>query len=187
MSFVELIMIAVGLSMDAFAVSVTNSMLKKRFDIKYALLMAGVFGLFQAAMPVIGLYAASFLSGFIRSVDHWIAFLLLLFIGGKMIYEAVRGSNEQEISPVRGKMLIVMAIATSIDALAVGISFAVLSVDILASSLLIGTVTFVVCFAGAWIGIRFGRLFKKAPEIVGGVILIGIGIKILVEHLIAGN
>lgn len=183
MSLFELIMIAIGLSMDAFAVSVTNGMLKKKFSLKYSVTMAGMFGLFQMAMPIIGYYAGVLFKELIQSIDHWIAFVLLMFIGGKMIYEAIWGKKEEDSSPVTGKMLVVMAIATSIDALAVGVSLAVLSVNIITSSLLIGIITFGICFFGAWIGSSFGKLFKNAPEIVGGLILMGIGTKILIEHL----
>lgn len=184
MSVIELVMIAVGLAMDAFAVSVTNGMLKKKFDLKYSVIMAGMFGLFQLAMPIIGYYAGVLFKDLIQSVDHWIAFVLLAFIGSKMIYEAICGKDEEESTPVGGKMLVVMAIATSIDALAVGASFTCMGLNtfdsIVSPIATIGIMSTLMSVVGATLGILLGKKFRFPAELIGGIILIGIGIKILI-------
>jgi len=200
MDILSIVLIAVGLSMDAFAVSVTNGIIIRDLKIGHALKVGLYFGVFQALMPLIGWLAGSQFKEYIVSIDHWIAFSLLAFIGGKMIREAcgaedkeedVEGMCEVAVSnqgtvcenPLSMGRLIVLAVATSIDALAVGISFAFLRVSIIQSSVLIGAITFAICFAGVYIGNKCGGLLKKKAETVGGFILICIGLKILFEHL----
>ena len=183
----NLLMIAVGLSMDAFAVSMTNGMCtarsgnKKQFFSK-ALLWSVMFGLFQGLMPVLGYFLGKTFSSFISSVDHWIAFLLLAFIGGKMIWEAVHPDEENCRVSLRFSSILTQAVAPSIDALAVGISFALLGSDILFSAAVIAVTTLIFCIVGAYLGKAFGSLLNSKAEIFGGVILILIGIKILLEH-----
>lgn len=203
MDIVSIALIAVGLSMDAFAVSVTNGIIIRELKLQHALKVGLYFGVFQALMPLAGWLAGSQFKEYITSIDHWIAFVLLAFIGGKMIYEAYKencevcetGEEACEVAisgqegtvavedPLRMGRLMVLAVATSIDALAVGISFAFLNVSILWSAALIGLITFVICAAGVYIGNKFGCLFQKKAEIAGGIILLLIGTKILVEHL----
>lgn len=201
MDVLSIILIAVGLSMDAFAVSITNGIIIKDFKMSHALKIGLFFGAFQALMPMTGWLAGSQFKDYITSIDHWIAFILLAFIGGKMIREAYSKNCETNVSgegmcevaisgqeavgedPLRTGRLLVLAVATSIDALTVGISFAFLNVSILWSSFLIGLITFVICVAGVFIGRKCGCLFQKKAEIIGGLILICIGLKILLEHM----
>ena len=183
MSFLELLLVAVGLSMDAFAVAVCRGLEMRRIDYRQALLIAVFFGGFQALMPVVGYLLGAGFERYISAFDHWIAFALLAFIGGKMIWEAVRGGEEEQPQELDLKMLLMMAVATSIDALAVGITFAFLRMDILSSALTIGATTFLISFGGVAAGNRFGARYKQKAEIVGGVVLVLIGVKILLEHL----
>ncbi len=183
MSFLELLLVAVGLSMDAFAVAVCRGLEMRRIDYRQALLIAVFFGGFQALMPVVGYLLGAGFEHYISAFDHWIAFALLAFIGGKMIWEAVRGGEEEQPQELDLKMLLMMAVATSIDALAVGITFAFLRMDILSSALTIGATTFLISFGGVAAGNRFGARYKQKAEIVGGVVLVLIGVKILLEHL----
>lgn len=190
MSFITIFLIAVGLAMDAFAVSVTNGIKQKSSRFGQALVSSLFFGIFQGIMPFLGwLMGVRFYSK-IQSVDHWIAFGLLAFIGGHMIYEALHDKGE-DLSENRFnfKELLLMSVATSIDALAVGVSFAMTGVselqDILINTGIIAAVTAVICIAGFYIGRFFGTLCKKGAEIAGGSVLILIGIKILIEHLAA--
>ena len=183
MSFVELLLVAVGLSMDAFAVAVCRGLEMRRIDYRQALLIAVFFGGFQALMPAVGYLLGAGFEHYISSFDHWIAFALLAFIGGKMIWEAVQGGEEEHPQQRSLKLLLMMAIATSIDALAVGITFAFLQMDILPSAATIGVTTFILSFAGVCAGNRFGARYKKKAEVVGGVVLVLIGVKILLEHL----
>ena len=185
MSFVELLLIAVGLSMDAFAVAVCRGLEMRRIDYRQALLIALFFGGFQALMPAVGCLLGAGFGHYISAFHHWIAFLLLAFIGGKMIWEAARGSEEEPAGAqaLEIKTLLLMAIATSIDALAVGITFAFLRMDILPSALTIGLTTFILSLIGVLVGNRFGARYKKKAEITGGVVLVLIGVKILLEHL----
>ena len=179
-----ILLIAVGLAMDAFAVSISCgiSMVKLRF--RSALRISLAFGLFQAVMPVIGYLAGLSIRDLIQSVDHWIAFSLLAFIGCKMIYESLfMDGNGKRVDADDLMTLLFLSIATSIDALAVGISLSLLKVDILSPAIIIGVVTFLLSYAGTVIGTRVGHLFERKMEVVGGLILIGIGIKILCEHL----
>ncbi|WP_310605366.1 manganese efflux pump MntP [Anaerosporobacter sp.] len=184
MSFLELFLLAVGLSMDAFAVSICEGLSMKKLDVKRAGILALFFGGFQAGMPVIGYLLGKNFQQYITSVDHWIAFVLLAIIGGNMIREALGEEDEKkEDKKFNLKYVTVLAVATSIDALAVGITFAFLKVQIVAAVALIGITTFVISFVGVKIGNVFGTKYKSKAELFGGTILIIIGLKILVEHL----
>ena len=193
MGLAELVLLAVGLSMDAFAVSICKGLGMKKIDLKVAAVLGLFFGGFQAGMPVIGWALGSQFMGIIGPIDHWIAFILLAFIGGKMLWEAFTedesAQGEQTICStiatkfVSDKVDLILAIATSIDALAVGISFAALSVDIVPAVSLIGVTTFIFSIAGVAIGHTFGARYEKPATIVGGIVLILIGLKILLEHL----
>ncbi|MCX8118092.1 MAG: manganese efflux pump MntP family protein [Desulfobacterota bacterium] len=185
MDYLTLLLVAFGLSMDAFAVSVTNGMTILRHQRANRALKIGVFfGSFQALMPLIGWSIGLGLKDLISSVDHWVAFGLLSLIGLKMIYESTKmGGEKTEKASLSLWVLLMLSIATSIDAFAVGISFAILDLSIVAPILLIGTVTFGVSFLGVFIGNKTGHFFEKKIEVIGGLILIGIGLKILIEHL----
>lgn len=192
MSFVEILLIGIGLSMDAFSVSICKGLTTKQFSWKMALTCGLWFGFFQALMPVIGYFLGEQFEEYITAVDHWIAFGLLFLIGANMIREAVWGkteNGEQEkenfpFSVFRSQLqMFQLAIATSIDALAVGISFACIQVKIWSSILIIGVTTFLFSVLGVKIGNVFGSKFEKSAGIVGGIILILIGLKILLEHL----
>lgn len=182
MSVFELFLIAVGLSMDAFAVSICKGLSVRRLQWKHALLAGVYFGGFQALMPALGYLLGVQFEQFITSVDHWIAFALLLLIGGKMIQES-REEAEDLNDDFSVKAMLVLAIATSIDALAMGITFAFLQVDIVAAVLFIGCITFLFSALGIQIGHAFGTRYKSKAELAGGVILILMGCKILLEHL----
>lgn len=186
MTEVSIFLIAVGLAMDAFAVSVASGVTIQRMRLRHAMVIASFFGAFQAIMPVVGWLLGQAAREAIAAWDHWLAFLLLTGVGVKMIYEA---SKEQEVEEVRDPMriyvLFLLAIATSIDALAVGVTFSFLDVAVLHPVLAIGGVTFCMCFAGTYIGDHFGHLFEQKLEVLAGVILIGIGLKILLEQLFA--
>jgi len=186
MDILSLVLVAVALSMDAFAVAVTSGIVEKHLTAPKILKLAFFFGFFQFAMPVIGYYLGISVSSYIEVVDHWIAFGLLAFIGGKMILDVLRGGEEEEkvADPFGSRTLLIMAVATSIDALAVGVSFALAgSIRIWISCLGIGCITFVLSTLGVLLGKRVGELFQKRATLLGGLILIGIGVKILVEHL----
>lgn len=184
MSLLEMMLTAIALSMDAFAVSVTTGITLKRPTLWNATKTGLFFGGFQALMPLIGYLAGRTVAQYIQAFDHWIAFGLLAIIGGKMLWDVWHEDEEAEpADPTRTLTLLIMAVATSIDALAVGISFALLSVNIWQAVLLIGCTTCALSMAGVWLGNRLGELFKKRATLVGGVILILIGTKILIEHL----
>ena len=179
----ELALLAVGLSMDAFAVSVCKGLAMKHATLKSELTCGIWFGGFQGLMPLIGYFLGSSLKSLIEAYDHWIAFVLLALIGVNMIREAFSEEETQNDS-FSFRTMFMMAIATSIDALAVGVSFAMVgTMNIYLSVLLIGAITAVISCAGLYIGNFFGSRYKKPSEITGGVILILIGIKILIEHL----
>ena len=181
MSFPELLLIAVGLSMDAFAVSICKGLSIKKLGARHAALVGLYFGGFQALMPLIGWALGYRFEHIIESVDHWIAFALLTIIGLSMIREA---NKAEELNDDLGfKTMVLLAVATSIDALAVGVTFAFLQVRILPAASLIGVTTFLISAAGVYIGHVFGLKYRAKAEIAGGVILIGIGLKILLEHL----
>lgn len=180
----EIFLIALGLAMDAFAVSICKGLAMKKVNFKKMLIIALYFGIFQALMPVIGYLLGASFEAIVTSIDHWIAFILLLFIGINMLREAFSKEEEKVTDDTGIKTMIVLAIATSIDALAVGISFAFLNVNIVIASSLIGGITFIVSMIGVVLGNKFGDKYRKNAEIFGGVILIIIGIKILLEHLL---
>ena len=182
MGFIELLLIAVGLSMDAFAVSVCKGLSVKKVGVKHAALAGLYFGGFQFLMPVIGYLLGFRFESVIENVDHWVAFVLLAFIGGNMIKESF-GKAEELNEDFGVKTMLLMAIATSIDALAVGITFAFLEVQILPAAGLIGVTTFLLSFVGIYIGNAFGTRYKSKAELAGGIILVLIGLKILLEHL----
>lgn len=185
MSLIELFLIAVGLSMDAFAVSVCKGLAARKITVKHLVITGAWFGGFQALMPAIGYFLGSAFQGYITSFDHWVAFALLSFIGGNMIRESLEKEGEHSSdSSFSIKTMFLLAVATSIDALAVGITFALLpDVNIAAAVSLIGTVTFVLSGIGLKAGSIFGLKYKAKAEFAGGLILILIGIKILLEHL----
>lgn len=179
----NIVLIAVGLAMDAFAVSICRGLKVKEVSMGYSLSTASMFGLFQAMMPVIGFFAGRYFEKYITSIDHWLAFGLLAIIGINLIKESFAKEEEVYCDNNSFKELLLMAIATSIDALAVGISFAFLKTDIVSAALIIGIVTFGFSLTGVYVGHFFGSKLKSKAEILGGLILIGIGLKILFEHL----
>ena len=183
MGLIELFLIAVGLSMDAFAVSVCKGLAMPKCTFKKAAIVGLWFGGFQALMPAIGYILGAQFQEAIASIDHWIAFVLLALIGGNMIHEALDNDEEEADASLDVKTMFLLAVATSIDALAIGITFAFLKVNIIPAVCFIGIVTFIISFAGVKIGNIFGARYKNKAEIVGGVILILLGLKILLEHL----
>lgn len=180
---IQIILVSIGLSMDAFAVAVCKGLKMKKIDYKYTIIIASFFGIFQAVMPLIGWFLGKQFEVYIQSVDHWVAFILLAFIGGKMIYEAISDNNDDTEIKYDFKEITLLALATSIDALAVGISFALMDINIWVSVTLIGIITFVLSIIAVFIGNRFGMKYKSKAELLGGVILIIIGLKILLEGL----
>ena len=193
MGFLETFLIGVGLSMDAFAVAVCKGLGMKKINWRHTFVIALFFGVFQALMPLLGWALGTQLASLITPIDHWIAFGLLAFIGAKMLVDAFKGEDGCDEDCACGesepgldiKELLMLAVATSIDALAVGITFAFLGVNIWLAILIIGVTTFVLSFIGVAIGNQFGSRFEKPATIAGGVVLILIGVKILVEHLFA--
>ena len=183
MGFSALFILAVGLSMDAFAVAICKGLSIRALMPRHAIIVGLWFGSFQALMPAIGWLLGSAFTDLIESVDHWIAFALLALIGGSMIREAV-GKDEEECDPSLAPLtMLLLAVATSIDALAVGVTFAFLRVDILPAVTLIGVCTFLISAAGVKVGNMFGVRYKARAELAGGVVLVLIGLKILLEHL----
>lgn len=185
--FIELFLIGVGLSMDAFAVSICKGLAMEKVNKKQTVIIGLYFGGFQALMPLLGWFLGIRFQKYITSIDHWIAFVLLAFIGGKMIFEAIRDKDSEQIDtkdlPLNHKEMFLLAIATSIDALAVGITFAFLDTPIVEAIVTIGLTTFSLSILGVVVGNFFGTRYKKKAEIVGGIILVAIGVKILLEHL----
>ncbi len=186
MGFIELFVLAVGLSMDAFAVSICKGLSVQRLRPRHALIAGAYFGGFQALMPLIGWLLGRQFEELIKSIDHWIAFALLTIIGANMIREAF-GKDEELNGSFSFKTMLPLAIATSIDALAVGVTFAFLEVQIVPAILLIGAMTFAISAAGVKTGNVFGTKYKSKAELAGGIILILLGIKILIEHLFFGG
>jgi manganese efflux pump family protein len=184
MDLLTLFLIAIGLAMDAFAVSIAKGITVRTDRRRTAILLASLFGGFQALMPVLGWLAGLGLKEIIMGVDHWIAFGLLGFIGAKMIYESIKGGDDDK-SGVTLTLALTLAVATSIDALMVGLSFALLETSIVFPVLIIGIVTFALSLVGFVFGSGLGKAFGKRVQIVGGAILILIGIRILIEHLTA--
>ncbi len=170
--------------MDAFAVSVTKGITLKKINLSVAIKIAFFFGLFQAIMPLIGWLFGMNFELYIRSIDHWIAVILLSFLGIKMIIETINGDDDNETNStyLNNKELIILSIATSIDALAVGVTFAFLNIDIIPICISIGVITFIVCFIGVIIGKKIGSVLKDSAQIIGGIILVLIGLNILNEH-----
>jgi len=183
MSFIELFLIAVGLSMDAFAVSVCKGLSMQKLKISHALIIGTYFGGFQALMPLAGYFLGVRFQDAITAYDHWIAFILLAVIGGNMVKEALSGEEETCDASIAFTDMLILAVATSIDALAVGVTFAFLRVQILPAITFIGCTTFVLSMVGVKVGAVFGSRYKSRAELAGGLILIFMGIKILVEHL----
>lgn len=171
--------------MDAFAVSVTSGLAIHRLRMRHALKIAFFFGGFQALMPLIGWLAGIGLREMISAIDHWIAFALLIFVGGKMIYESTFMDEDKELAdPLKLYVLLMLSVATSIDALAVGLSLSLLNIEIISPAVVIGSVTFCLSFLGVYIGDQFGHFFERKIEVVGGLILLAIGFNILFEHLL---
>jgi len=183
MTFIELLLIAIGLSMDAFSVSICKGLTTKKFSWRMALVCGLWFGFFQALMPIIGYFLGAQFQEMIEAYDHWIAFGLLFLIGANMIREAVWGKEESQDGSLGFKTMLLLAIATSIDALAVGVSFACIRVKLWSSVIVIGLTTFAFSVLGVKIGNVFGSKYEKSAEIIGGIMLILIGLKILLEHL----
>ena len=188
MGVIEIVLMGVGLAMDAFAVAVCKGLAMRKVNMRQCFLIALFFGGFQALMPLIGWLLGSQFQQYITSIDHWIAFILLGFIGGKMMVEAVREWNEEETvevmdAPIDHKNMFVLAVATSIDALAVGITFAFLNTPIIEAITIIGITTMVLSIIGVIVGNFFGSRYKSKAEFIGGLILVLLGLKILLEHL----
>ena len=183
MSIFELFLLAVGLSMDAFAVAVCKGLSLGKVRLRHMLIPAVWFGAFQALMPLIGYFLGARFEKYIVSVDHWIAFVLLAGIGANMLREAVKSENGEEDASLTVKVMLPLALATSIDALVVGITFAFLQVRILPAVCFIGAITFFFSMAGVKVGSIFGERWRKGAQIAGGVILILLGVKILLQHL----
>lgn len=189
MSTLDMLLLGVGVSADAFAVAICKGLCLSRFDRGYATKIAILFGFFQGMMTFLGYYVGYAFIDLIKNIDHWMAFILLFFIGGKMVYETLTEEKEAEyICPVDVKFdikeMLILAVATSIDALAVGLSLLAFEVNILKPSLIIAFTTFAFSYAAVHIGFKFGDKFKKSSEVIGGCILVFIGLKILIEHLI---
>lgn len=183
MGIIELIILSIGLAMDAFAVAVCKGLSMSNMNWKKGLIIGAYFGIFQAIMPLKGYLLGVSFQEKIQSVDHWIAFILLGVIGLNMLKEAISNDTETSNDSIKFKDMVILAIATSIDALAVGITFAFLKVNIFIAISLIGIITFAISVAGVKIGNVFGCKYEKKAEFVGGLILILLGIKILIEHL----
>jgi len=196
MNFIGVLLIAIGLSMDAFAVAISTGLALRKATLKNMFVVGAYFGGFQAGMPVLGYLAATFFADLIIAYDHWVAFALLSFLGGKMIvgsfkkekerYLAEKNNNkqnEESAKYLQPKEMLPLALATSIDALAVGVSFAFLRVSIIPAAVLIGLITLAISMLGIRIGTIFGTKFKSKAEFAGGAILILIGVSILIEHL----
>ena len=183
MSILEILLLGIGLSMDAFAVSICKGLSTKKLQFKHYLIIGAWFGGFQALMPTIGYFLGSTFEQYITAFDHWVAFVLLAAIGANMIKESFSREESETSASFAFKTMLLMALATSIDALAVGITFAFLRVDILTSVGLIGVTTFALSIVGVAVGHRFGARYEKPATVAGGIVLILIGLKILIEHL----
>ena len=181
---IQILLIAFALSFDAFAVSVSGGLTAAHTRFSYSIRAACFFGIFQGFMPIIGWTAGISFRSLISHFDHWIAFVILAIIGGRMIYEAFSTKkNRKKLNILDIKMLLILSIATSIDALAAGLSFAFMNVSILKASLIIGIVTFIICSIGGWLGRKATKFNPKIVEFIGGLILIGVGSNILISHL----
>lgn len=178
----EVLLLSFALSMDAFAVSIGLGVKNKYFDKTLALKAALFFGFFQALMPLFGYLASLGIGSIIESFDHWVAFVLLTIIGAKMLYESFGENTEDEIAIITNKVLLILAIATSIDAMAAGFTLNLLELNPYLSMMIIGVVTFIFSYIGVFIGSRGGGYLENKAEKLGGIVLIGIGLKILIEH-----
>ena len=185
MHFIEILIIAVGLSMDAFAVSICKGLSVRKITPKQSVSVALWFGGFQALMPLLGFFLGVSFADFVSNVDHWIAFILLSIIGGNMIKESISKGDVSVSADFSFKTMLAMAVATSIDALAIGVSFAFLGANIWIAAVIIGITTAVFSAVGIYIGNAFGSRYKSGAELAGGIILVVMGIKILIEHLCA--
>lgn len=184
-SLIEILIISVSLALDAVSVSIAGGLKSQQSKTIHAIKVAAFFGVFQAVMPLIGWYIGEMAKNLIQAVDHWVAFGLLTAIGIKMIHESLHNEENAEKKDIlNNKTLIILSIATSIDALIVGVTIGLLQIPLLVSVSTIGIVTFILCFLGFIFGKQIGTLFGKRIEILGGIALIGIGIKILLEHLL---
>ena len=190
MEFVTISLIGVGLAMDAFAVSVATGSVYQRMRVRHVLRLALFFGAFQAGMPLLGYLAGAALKARFVAFDHWIAFALLSLVGGKMIYEAVQIERVESSSaagdPASLVVVLMLSVATSLDALAVGVTLSLVTHHVFLAAALIGAITFTISYLGCCLGRRLGHFFEKKIEVAGGLILIGIGLKIFVEHLLTG-
>ena len=185
MDIVTIIVIAVALSMDAFAVSVASGAAYKQLHVRHALRMAVFFGSFQAFMPLVGALAGLSFKEYITDYDHWVAFFILAAVGGKMIYESFKITEaEKNYSPSNILVLLALSVATSIDALAVGVTLSLVVSSIVTEVIVIGLVTFLLSYIGVMLGKKFGHIFENKIEAVGGLILIALGVKILLEHTV---
>lgn len=183
MGLIELVILSIGLAMDAFAVSICKGLAMQKMKWKNAIIIGAYFGIFQALMPLIGYFLGINFEKAITNVDHWIAFGLLTVMGINMIKEAYSKEKEESNDSIKFKDMLILAIATSIDALAVGITFAFFKVNLVLAITLIGTITFALSVIGTKVGNRFGDKYENKAELVGGIILILLGLKILLEHL----
>ena len=183
MGIIEIVLIGLSLAMDAFAVSICKGLSMKKMNWKSAIIISLYFGIFQAFMPVVGYFLGSTFESYVTNIDHWIAFILLSLIGGNMIKESFDSEDKKKNDKIDFKTMIVLAIATSIDALAIGITFAFFEVNLLLSISIIGIITFLLSIIGVKIGNKFGDKYQNKAEFVGGLILVLLGIKILLEHL----
>lgn len=183
MNILEIVFIGFGVAMDAFAAAICKGLSMKKFKVKHALIIALYFGLFQAFMPALGYLLGGAFATAVEKVDHWIAFFLLTVIGINMIRESFSKEKIKPNNDIKIKEMLLISIATSIDALAVGVSFAFLKTNVYVSIAILGTITFILAYIGVMIGNKFGSKYKSAAELIGGIILILIGLKILLEHL----
>ena len=183
MGICAILLLGIGLSMDAFAVSICKGLAMKKMNWKNAIIIALYFGMFQAVMPIIGYFLGTTFESLVTTFDHWIAFILLLLIGGSMIKESFDKEDEKKNDKIDFKTMTVLALATSIDALAIGITFAFLDVNVTLAVSIIGIITFIISVCGVKIGNKFGDKYQNKAELMGGIILVLLGIKILLEHL----
>ena len=183
MGIIEIILLAIGLSMDAFAVAICKGLAMEKVSIKKVAIVGAWFGGFQALMPLIGFLLGVSFKDYIVAIDHWISFVLLGLIGLNMIKESLSKDEDEENSSLAFKLMLVLAVATSIDALAVGVTFAFLQVNVILAVIIIGITTFILSSIGVKIGNVFGARYKSKAEFAGGLILILLGVKILLEHL----
>ena len=184
MGIIELMILSVGLAMDAFSVSICKGLSVKKINVKYIVTIGLYFGIFQGLMPVIGYIVGMKFYDQITNIDHWIAFILLFVIGINMIKEAILNNEEEKNDSLKVKDMLTLSIATSIDALVVGITFSFLNVNIILACTLIGVITLIISMIGVKIGNVFGNKYEKKAQVIGGVILILLGFKILLEHLL---